>query len=100
MTATARSSRRSTPWAAITTTTYDNRGWVATETDRLGNVVTYSYTATGMASTVTDPNHSGGGQQDFTYDKDDRLIDETDANGNTTSLRLRRGGQPDQRDRC
>ena len=54
-TATARSSRSPTRWAAITTTTYDNRGWVATVTDPLGNVATYSYTATGKASTVTNP---------------------------------------------
>ena len=86
MTATARSSRCLIQWAATTTTTYDNRGWVATETDPLGAVVTYSYTATGMASTVTNPGHSGGGQQDYFYDKDDRLIAETDANGNTTSF--------------
>ena len=31
----------------ITTTAYDNRGWVATVTDPLGNVTTYWYTATG-----------------------------------------------------
>ena len=39
----------------ITTTAYDNRGWVATVTDPLGNVNTYSYTATGKTSTVTNP---------------------------------------------
>ena len=73
----------------ITTTTYDNRGWVATSTDPLGNTSTYSYTATGQESTYSNPMNSGGASVvSFVYDKDDRLIAETDANGNTTTITL------------
>ena len=86
----------------ITTTTYDNRGWVATETDPLGNVVTYSYTATGKAATVTDPSHSGGGSSRIVYLRQGRPPDRGDRRQwqHHQSYGLRRRGQPDQRDRC
>ena len=72
----------------ITTTTYDNRGWVASVTDGLGNATTYSYSATGMEATEKDPASGGGSLVSYVYDKDDRLIAETDANGNTTTYTL------------
>jgi RHS repeat-associated protein len=69
----------------ITTTTFDNRGWAVTVTDPLGNITTYSYTATGKASTQTNPGTSGGTAESYFYDLDGRLIAVTDPNSNTTS---------------
>jgi RHS repeat-associated protein len=74
------------PMGRITTTTYDNRGWVATSTDSLGNTSTYSYTADGEESTQSYPGSGGGTLVSYVYDKDDREISVTDANGDTTSF--------------
>ena len=70
----------------MTTDTYSVRGWVSTKTDPMGYVVTYTYSATGK--------NVGTDQYDgipvetsiLYYDADDRLIAETDGNGNTTSF--------------
>ena len=84
-----KSSRWSIGWAEPTTTTFDNRGWVAEFTDSLGHTATYSYTATGKQATLTNPTSSGGASVvSFVYDQDDRLIAETDANANTTTITL------------
>ena len=51
---------------------------MATTTDPLGILGTYSYTATGKEPTYTIPGSGGGSLVSFVYDKDDRLIAETD----------------------
>ena len=73
------------PMGRITTTTYDNRGWVATVTDPLGNVV--DLLVHGDRKGV-DRDQSRQRRRDRVvfYDKDDRLIAVTDANSNTTSF--------------
>ncbi len=73
-----------------TTTSYDNRGWVATVIDPLGKTTTYSYTATGMQSTVSNP--GSGGNESYSYNPDNRNTTEVDSSGDTTTYGYDSGG--------
>ena len=73
----------------ITTTTYDNRGWVATvdrPAGKRGHLLVHGDRA---GVDRTQPRQAAADRPaSYFYDKDDRLIAETDANSNTTTLRL------------
>lgn len=80
----------STPVNGTSTTTYDNLGQVASETDPLGNTTKYGYDQLGDQTSQTDP---GGGLTTYTYNSAGEQLSVTDPTGAQTQATYNGLGQ-------